>query len=69
MKLKYFIFLFYVFSSFYSGFSQTKKQLENERRKLQKEIKKVNQLLFKEIKKEKNALEDLKDINKKIKIP
>jgi len=45
---------------------KTRKQLENERKKLQKEIKQVNKLLFNELKKEKNALEDLRDINKKI---
>ena len=45
---------------------KTRKQLEADRKRLQKEIKKVNQLLFDTQKKEKNALEDLKDINQKI---
>lgn len=45
---------------------QTRKQLEAQRKKLNLEMKQVNNLLFKEIKKEKNALDDLKDINKKI---
>jgi septal ring factor EnvC (AmiA/AmiB activator) len=51
-----------------SVFGQTRKQLEAERKKLNKEIKRVNTLLFKEKKKEKNALDDLKDINKKIEV-
>lgn len=44
----------------------TRKQLESQRKKLKKEIQKVNRLLFDAQKKEKNALEDLKDINQKI---
>ena len=47
---------------------QTKKELEKRQKKLKKEIALVNNLLFKEIKKEKNVLEDLKDINQKISI-
>ena len=47
---------------------QTRKQLEAQRKKLNLEMKQVNNLLFKEKKKEKNALEDLKDINKKINV-
>ena len=44
----------------------TRKQLETQRKKLKKEISQVNRLLINAIKKEKNALEDLKDINQKI---
>ncbi|MGJ8743422.1 murein hydrolase activator EnvC family protein [Polaribacter sp.] len=54
-----------------SGFSvlgQTRKQLETERIKLQNEIKQVNSLLFNEQKKEKNALEDLNNLNQKIEV-
>lgn len=47
-------------------FSQTKRELENQREKYKAEIVKLNKLLFNETKKEKNALEDLKDINQKI---
>ncbi|KGL62067.1 murein hydrolase activator EnvC family protein [Polaribacter sp. Hel1_85] len=56
------------FLSVFSVFGQTRKQLEAQRKKLNKEIKQVNTLLFNEKKKEKNALEDLKDINKKIEV-
>jgi septal ring factor EnvC (AmiA/AmiB activator) len=48
------------------SFSQTKKELEQQRKKLKKEIVQVNSLLFKEQKKEENVLEDLKDLNQKI---
>lgn len=47
-------------------FSQTKNQLENQRKKLRTEIRKVNTLLFKNQQKEKNALENLADLNQKI---
>lgn len=49
-------------------FSQTRKQLENQRKKFKSEIQQLNNLLFNEVKKEKNALEDLKDINQKIEV-
>ncbi|WP_299670514.1 peptidoglycan DD-metalloendopeptidase family protein [uncultured Polaribacter sp.] len=52
--------------SSFSSFSQTKKELEQQRLKLKKEIAQVNSLLFKEQKKEKNILENLKDLNQKI---
>ncbi len=51
-----------------SVFAQSRKELEAKRKKLNKEIKQVNTLLFNEKKKEKNALEDLKDLNKKIEV-
>ena len=62
------IVLFLFFLSSFSVFSQTRKQLENQRKKLKKEIVKVNRLIFDVQKKEKNALEDLEDINQKIDI-
>ncbi|MHB0755901.1 murein hydrolase activator EnvC family protein [Polaribacter sp. M15] len=49
-----------------SAFGQTRKQLENQRKKYKSEITQLNRLLSTEVKKEKNALEDLKDINQKI---
>jgi len=49
-----------------SSFSQTKKELEKQRKKLNREIVQVNSLLFQEQKKEKNVLEDLADLNQKI---
>ena len=48
--------------------AQTRKELESQRKKLKKEIEQVNKLLFNEKKKEKNTLEDLKDLNKKIEV-
>ena len=50
----------------FSSLSQTRKQLEKQRKQLKSEIIKVNKLIFDVKKKEKNALEDLRDINKKI---
>tara|TARA_B100000787_G_scaffold31421_1_gene21181 strand:- start:12682 stop:13899 length:1218 start_codon:yes stop_codon:yes gene_type:complete len=47
---------------------KSRKQLEVDRNRIKKEIKMVNKLLFDAIKKEKNALEDLKDLNQKITI-
>lgn len=46
--------------------AQTRKQLESQRKKLNAEITKVNQLLIATKKKKSNALEDLKDLNQKI---
>lgn len=43
-------------------------ELEKKRNKLKKEIKQVNELLFKTKKKKSNALEDLKDLNQKISV-
>jgi len=63
----YVVFIIALFSCF-SSFSQTKKDLEQQRKKLNREIAQVNRLLFKEQKKEKNVLEDLKDLNQKIDI-
>ena len=63
---KFYISILIFLLSVFSVVGQTRKQLEEQRKKLKKEIEQVNTLLFKEKKKEKNALEDLKDINKKI---
>ncbi len=60
-------FLFFLFSSF-SLFSQTRKELETQRKQIQLDIKRVNKLLVTQKRKEKNALEDLKDINLKINV-
>ncbi|MCG1035355.1 murein hydrolase activator EnvC family protein [Polaribacter sargassicola] len=65
---KLYISILIILFSFFSVKSQTRKQLEAQRIKLNKEIKQVNSLLFKEQKKEKNALEELKDLNKKIEV-
>lgn len=59
--------LFFILLLGFSAMAQkTRKQLEAERKKLKTEIRKVNKLLFDTQKKEKNALNDLKDINQKI---
>tara|TARA_R110002049_G_scaffold2846_9_gene23169 strand:+ start:4014 stop:5249 length:1236 start_codon:yes stop_codon:yes gene_type:complete len=66
IKARFHTIFFLLLFSCLSIFSQTKKELEQERKRLKKEIAQVNSLLFKEQKKEKNVLEDLKDLNQKI---
>ncbi len=67
INYKRYISLFIIFLLSFSALAQkTRKQLEAERKKLKTEIRKVNKLLFDAQKKEKNALNDLKDINQKI---
>ena len=65
-KLFLCVFLIAIFSNVATSQAQTRKQLEEKRKKLKQEISKVNKLLFAEQKKEKNALDALDDINKKI---
>lgn len=65
-NLKFHIVFSLVFLMSLTVFSQTKRELELQREKYKAEIVKLNKLLFNETKKEKNALEDLKDINQKI---
>jgi septal ring factor EnvC (AmiA/AmiB activator) len=64
------LFLFFCISALFFNVgnlqAQTRKQLEAQRKKIKQEIMKVNRLLFTAQKNEKNALEDLKDINQKI---
>lgn len=57
--------LMVLFISF-STSAQSRKELEKQRIKLQKEIKEINTLLFKSQEKEKNLLSDLSDLNKRI---
>lgn len=59
------LFLLSLFLGF-TAVSQTRKQLEKQRKEIKSEIKKVNKLLFDTQKKEKNALSFLDDINHKI---
>jgi septal ring factor EnvC (AmiA/AmiB activator) len=69
MKLSKLFFFLFISSMFFNvGVSQAqnRKQLEAERKKIKREIVKVNRLLFATQKKGKNVLEDLKDINQKI---
>ncbi|WGH74509.1 hypothetical protein P8625_10410 [Tenacibaculum tangerinum] len=51
-----------------SSFSQTRKELENKRKKLKNEIEQVNTLLFNTKKKKSSALDDLKDLIQKINV-
>lgn len=68
IKAKFYISFFLILISSFSVLGQTRKQLEIQRKKLKKEIVQVNKLLFDQKKKEKNALEDLKDLNQKINV-
>ncbi|WP_334055941.1 murein hydrolase activator EnvC family protein [Polaribacter sp. P097] len=63
----YILFFIILFASS-TLFSQTRKELENQRKKYKSEIKQLNNLLFKEVKKERNVLEELKDIQQKIEV-
>jgi septal ring factor EnvC (AmiA/AmiB activator) len=51
-----------------TGFGQTRKELEGQRKKYQAEIKKLNKLLFNEQKKGKDVLEELRDFQQKIEV-
>ncbi len=69
MKMKPVYFLFFLFLLVgFSSFGQTRKRLEEQRKKYQAEIVQLNKLLFNEQKKEQNVMEDLKDIKQKIEI-
>lgn len=69
MKLTKFYILFYLLVLLSNTlFSQTRKELENQRKKYKSEIKQLNNLLFTEVKKKRNALEELKDIRQKIEV-
>ncbi|MCF6223715.1 MAG: peptidoglycan DD-metalloendopeptidase family protein [Flavobacteriaceae bacterium] len=50
----------------FSSYGQSRKELEKQRIEIQKEIKKINNLLFQSQTKEKNILSDLSDLNMKI---
>lgn len=66
--IRIYILFFIVLFASSSLFSQTRKELENQRKKYKSEIKQLNNLLFKEVKKERNVLEELKDIQQKIEV-
>jgi len=66
IKLKFYIFILTLFLSTICFFGQTRKQLETQRKKLNIKINKVNKLIFEAKKDQKNALQDLKDLNQKI---
>jgi septal ring factor EnvC (AmiA/AmiB activator) len=52
----------------FSSFGQTRRQLEEQRKKYQAEIVQLNKLLFNEKKKEQNVMDDLKDLKQKIEV-
>ncbi len=69
--MKFFRHLFFLFTiasllHVAPSWAQTRKELEASRKKIKKDIERVNRLLFDTQKKGKNALEDLKDISQKI---
>lgn len=63
----FFTLFLFLFTSL-SAFSQSKAELEKQRKKLQKEIQEINQLLFQSKAKEKDLLIDLRDLNKRINV-
>ena len=70
MNIRVFLLLSLLFLGFTGLQSQTRKQknLETRRLRLQKEIKQVNKLLFNNKEKEKDLLEQIKDINQRMEI-
>jgi septal ring factor EnvC (AmiA/AmiB activator) len=64
--IKYLLLFFFVFSGI-TSFSQTKKDLQKEKEKIQKEINETNKKLNKEKSKKNNALKELTLSNQKIK--
>ena len=67
-KLLFPLFLTVIFFNVENSQAQNRKELEASRKKIKKDIERVNKLLFNTQKKGKNVLEDLKDINQKISI-
>lgn len=63
-----YIFILLVFITSFAAFGQTRKQLEEQRKKYQTEIVQLNKLLFTEQRKGQNALEGLKDLIQKIEV-
>lgn len=68
MQNRVFFIAFLCFLMGFSSVAQTRKQLEKQRKELQKEITKVNQLLFKTKKEKSNALDDLSNLKKRISV-
>ncbi len=68
MKLRAFIFILISVLISLSSYAQTRKQLENKRIELQKEIKETQSLLFKSKKEAEALLSELDDINKIINV-
>ncbi len=66
MKIRFIFFILLSLVVSISSSAQTKKQLEQKRKELQKEIKKINSLLFKSKAETEALLSELGDLNKKI---
>ena len=64
-NIKYFLFLLFLFVSL-NSFSQTKKELEAQRKELQAEVNKIRSLLSQTRSVQKNELEELAEINLQI---
>jgi len=68
MKFRFLIFFFLILTVSFSATAQSTKQLQQKRKELQKEIKKINSLLFKSKKESEALLSLLGDLNKKISV-
>jgi len=64
-RISFLLFIIFILSNC-TVYSQTKRNLEQRRYRLQKQIKQINHLLINTKKKEKSLLVDLSDLNKKI---
>ena len=65
-KTVFYISFLYLFLIGFSSFSQERKVLEKKKKEIKKEIKQIENLLFKAKKEKGNALDDLKDLSQKI---
>lgn len=68
MKTRVLFTFFLCFLMIFSSEAQTRKELEKQRKELQKKIDEVNRLLFKTKKEKGNALDELSDLKRKISI-
>jgi septal ring factor EnvC (AmiA/AmiB activator) len=66
MRIHFLIYILFSLLISFSSSAQTRKQLENKRVQLQKEIKEINSLLFKSKKETETLLSALDDLNQKI---
>lgn len=68
MQLRFIILILFTALVSFSSNAQTRRELENRRVQLQKEIKEINSLLFKSKKKAETILSELDDLNQKIEV-
>ena len=68
MQLRFIILILFTALVSFSSNAQTRRQLENRRVQLQKEIKEINSLLFKSKKEAETILSELDDLNQKIEV-